>query len=640
MANSAPLYRRRWAESSKKKEGVDLRVVQFNVLADGLSGRDTKLGGFDSAPKDSLKWEARRERLIEELFRHGPEPDVICLEEVDHFDDWFMPQLSKRGYRGFFLKKPKSPCLKTAPGSGLEDGCALFCREATVSVVCVETMHYAASNQVALLATVRVPGSSSFIVACTHLVARKTAEGEAQRKKQVCELMERLDTMGLPCVICLDMNAAPHDAAYAAQAYPATTSALRSAYRTALGAEPAWTTWKKRGTSEARHCIDYVLCSPEVGVDAVLLPPEDDEIVEARLPGWNYPSDHVALIADLRVPASQLISHRLEPDAGKIRGALSIVAILGCMVLGPCLPVAAFIALWRGHATLATMLATFVAITLTTGAHSPKLCAAYLKAAGWFPEVWLHVTRDGLEAMRGPASTLWCMHPHGTSIGFGFSLNGAVRFKTCDDMRYAPRELVEGVPSERRATCDGVMAPVLFRIPLLRQILLGFGCATPATKRRMCDLMNRGIDFGILPGGMHEVALYEKGRDRIYTRPGFVKYALQYGVCLLPAFTFGESDLYTNLRAPLYRSICEFTLSRFGFIIPVFWGPRWWCPLLPRDDVALHTVVAEPVHLPKIANPTRSDVEKFHGAYVTALTRLYDTHKAQFGYHGRELEVF
>ena len=56
-------------------------MVQFNVLADGLSGRDTKLGGFDSAPKDSLKWEARRERLVEELFRHpGREPDVICLE--------------------------------------------------------------------------------------------------------------------------------------------------------------------------------------------------------------------------------------------------------------------------------------------------------------------------------------------------------------------------------------------------------------------------------------------------------------------------------------------------------------------------------------------------------------------------------
>ena len=132
-----------------------------------------------------IKWEARRERLLEEIFRHhGPEPDVIALEEVDHFDDWFRPQLQKRGYRGFFLKKPKSPCLKTAPGSGLEDGCALFCREATVSVVCVETMNYNASNQVALLATVRVTGSSSFVVACTHLVARKTAEGEAARKRR------------------------------------------------------------------------------------------------------------------------------------------------------------------------------------------------------------------------------------------------------------------------------------------------------------------------------------------------------------------------------------------------------------------------------------------------------------------------
>lgn len=601
-----------------------------------------KLGGFDSAPPASLRWEARRERLLEEIFSHGLDPDIICLEEVDHFCDWFEPQLKERGYRGFFLKKPKSPCLKPAPGSGLEDGCALFVREATVAVARVETMNYEASNQVALLATVYVTGKSTpFIIACTHLTASKTAEGEAKRKVQVLELLARLEATGLPCVVCLDMNAAPKDASsYAAEAYPATIGKLRSAYKTALGAEPAWTTWKRRGTSEARHCIDYILCSSEVGVARVLLAPDDAAIVEARLPGWNYPSDHIALLADLRVPASPLVSHRLEPKAGKWRGALSIVAILGCMVLGPCLPVAAVVALWCGYTTLAAALATFVAISLTTGAHSPKLCAAYLKAAGWFGGgVWLHVSREALQCMGGPAPTLWCMHPHGTSIGFGFSLNGAVRFKTGDD-KHAPPEIVENVPAKRRATCDGVMAPVLFRIPLLRQILLGFGCATPATKERMCDLMKRGIDFGILPGGMHEVALYARGRDRIYSRPGFIKYALQHGVCLLPAFTFGESDLYQSLQVPLYRSLCHFTLTRFGFILPCFWGPRWWCPLLPRDDVALNTVVAEPIPLPRIPNPTCADVEQWHGTYVSALQRLYDAHKAQFGHHGRELEGF
>ena len=375
MAN-APLYGRRWAQSAEPPtDGVPLRVVQFNVLADGLSGRDKKLGSFDAAPPASLRWAARRGRLLEEIFRHGPDPDVICLEEVDHFGDWFQPQLAQRGYRGFFLKKPKSPCLKTAPGSGLEDGCAPFVREAMVSVARVENMNYEASNQVALLATVYVTGKSTpFIIACTHFTASKTAEGEAKRKVQVLELLARLEATGLPCVVCLDMNAAPNDASsYAAEAYSATIGNLRSAYKTALGAEPAWTTWKRRGASEARHCIDYILCSSEVGVARVLLAPDDAAIVEARLPGWNYPSDHIALLAELSVPTSPLVSHRLEPEAGKWRGALSIVAILGCMVLGPCLPVAALAALWCGYATLAASLATFVAISLTTGAHSPRL---------------------------------------------------------------------------------------------------------------------------------------------------------------------------------------------------------------------------------------------------------------------------
>lgn len=62
--------------------------------------------------------------------------------------------------------------------------------------------------------------------------------------------------------------------------------------------------------------------------------------------------------------------------------------------------------------------------------------------------------------------------------------------------------------------------------------------------------------------------------------------------------------------------------------------------MLPRDDVALNTVVAEPIPLPRIPNPTCADVEQWHGTYVSALQRLYDAHKAQFGHHGRELEVF
>ena len=47
---------------------------------------------------------------------------------------------------------------------------------------------------------------------------------------------------------------------------------------------------------------------------------------------------------------------------------------------------------------------------------------------------------------------------------------------------------------------------------------------------------------------MEEVALYTKGRERAYLkkRAGFIKYALQHGYLVQPAYTFGESDMYVT----------------------------------------------------------------------------------------------
>lgn len=108
------------------------------------------------------------------------------------------------------------------------------------------------------------------------------------------------------------MNAAPHDGGYVSEAYPAAVTLplgdgqppLRSAYGSALGQELAWTTWKRRGASEARHTIDYILVSEGLGVGRVLLPPDDAAMAPERLPGWAYPSDHIALFAELYVPGA------------------------------------------------------------------------------------------------------------------------------------------------------------------------------------------------------------------------------------------------------------------------------------------------------------------------------------------------
>ena len=80
-------------------------------------------------------------------------------------------------------------------------------------------------------------------------------------------------------------------------------------------------------------------------------------------------------------------------------------------------------------------------------------------------------------------------------------------------------------------------------------------------------------------------------------------------------------------------------LKRLGFVIPVFWGPRWWAPFLPRDDLPLHTVVGAPLQLPLIAEPTPEQVALWHAAYIAAFVEIFDTYKAKFGYPDRVLEV-
>ena len=57
-----------------------IRVLQWNHLSQTLGTKGDK---FVECPPEALSWTVRRWRILEELIRH--EPDIICLQEVDHF---------------------------------------------------------------------------------------------------------------------------------------------------------------------------------------------------------------------------------------------------------------------------------------------------------------------------------------------------------------------------------------------------------------------------------------------------------------------------------------------------------------------------------------------------------------------------
>lgn len=77
---------------------------------------------FVRCPREALLWSVRRWRILEEIATF--QPDVLCMQEVDHFK-FFEKAFSSMGYFGKFCPKPDSPCLYV-PGNNGPDGCAIF----------------------------------------------------------------------------------------------------------------------------------------------------------------------------------------------------------------------------------------------------------------------------------------------------------------------------------------------------------------------------------------------------------------------------------------------------------------------------------------------------------------------------------
>jgi hypothetical protein len=116
-------------QSTHRKSHSNLRVLQFNILADGLSGLREDLGAFSRVTREDLAWEKRRNKLLSEIIQY--EPDIITLQECDHFSDFFLPKLSRLGYEGIFTPKPSSACLEVSTKA---DGCCIFVKRAKLSI--------------------------------------------------------------------------------------------------------------------------------------------------------------------------------------------------------------------------------------------------------------------------------------------------------------------------------------------------------------------------------------------------------------------------------------------------------------------------------------------------------------------------
>ncbi|XP_076148214.1 nocturnin isoform X1 [Alosa pseudoharengus] len=294
-----------------------IRVMQWNILAQALGeGKD----GFLRCPLDALNWAERKYLILEEILTY--QPDVLCLQEVDHYFDTFRPVLSSLGYQSSFCPKPWSPCLDVENNNG-PDGCALFFRRDRFEPLATNHLRLSAmmlkTNQVAVVTTLRCRASGRrFCVAVTHLKARsgweslRSAQGSSLLQSLCGITMEMVgqdasgavadgDEAGVPLIVCGDFNAEPWEDVY--RRFASSPLGLDSAYKhlSADGrSEPPYTSWKiRRSSGESRHTLDYIwYSSRRFCVSGVLELPNEEQIGPDRLPSYHYPSDHLSLVCD------------------------------------------------------------------------------------------------------------------------------------------------------------------------------------------------------------------------------------------------------------------------------------------------------------------------------------------------------
>lgn len=191
-----------------------------------------------------------------------------------------------------------------------------------------------------------------------------------------------------------------------------------------------------------------------------------------------------------------------------------------------------------------------------------------------------------------------------------------------------------------RGRLVGLGAWVLFHLPLVREIFLAVGWrdASRAVAERA---LREGASLYIIVGGELEALLAAPGRDDAVVagrrRRGFVRLALASGAALVPVYTYRNTDTFATSRACFGA---RRWLSKACQVCIPLWAGRGGTPL--PYNVQLVVAVGAPVPFPRgYAPPSAAGetaavddamLDAYHAAYIAALQKTFEQHKARAGY--------
>lgn len=302
--------------------------LQWNTLSSRLSVTD-----FPHIQNRSsvLDWGNRQKQLIAEIEKWNP--DVFTLEEVDEkdYNEMWREEMDKRGWtKGVYLPK--------TPGG---DGTCVFWKDTRFKGIRTKAIRLnnkgedddqETHGRVAILIHARSKEEEwkeklDFYFVGTHLKAKvgfeetRVKEGSILLESLASFMEEESPKRKTEKVIVIggDFNDVPGSDVYnlfrsptdklgkdfpiknltsAYTLYPQSLIEKEEATTEEEEKKEPYTTFKKRD-SVVRRCIDYIWVSSNVKILDLLEIPKFTELPEAGLPGFTYPSDHLAIMTGI-----------------------------------------------------------------------------------------------------------------------------------------------------------------------------------------------------------------------------------------------------------------------------------------------------------------------------------------------------
>jgi len=282
------IYERRMITTIEEGDttGFNFTIMTYNVLAECYMSPTR----YAHCPEYARRWSYRGKQILDEISFYRP--DVLALQEVDHFD-FFESKLGKLGYKGVFQRR-----------SGYRlDGCALFYNNKFDLVshqsvdfndlVTIKHNETYRRDNVAIIATLRPKTENRHvIVATTHLYwDPKFAFIKAEQARHLLNRVRKIFNEGGGAVfIAGDFNSVPGSEVY--------TSFLEDSFRL-FSAYLPFGEPETHFTTHYFGCLDYIWHTSKHAKLLQVIEPIPPSLCENKceFPSDVFPSDHLPLMA-------------------------------------------------------------------------------------------------------------------------------------------------------------------------------------------------------------------------------------------------------------------------------------------------------------------------------------------------------